>query len=185
MKKSVFLNLLVSLFFITGCQTSYKLNYDVSLIYGTGKYPRWADLLEKPNHDKNYFRYIDMKLFPSLDDLLNYLNNPYYFKYETNNEYIKVRIENEIDFSKYNLLVTCRYEGTGSYVHFANVKDNKVNIYSYCGEVVTDDIAFKSLIIPVKKEYNLDEIEVKYHYEVLKAEDISNICKTYGNKYYY
>ena len=76
MKKSAFLNLLVSLFFITGCQTSYKLNYDVSLIYGTGKYPRWADLLEKPNHDKNYFRYIDKKLFPSLDDLLNYLNNP-------------------------------------------------------------------------------------------------------------
>ena len=85
---------------------------------------------------------------------------------ETNNEYLKVRIENEIDFSKYNLLVTCRYEGTGSYVHFANVKDNKVNIYSYCGEVVTEDIAFKSLIIPVKKEYNLDEIEVKYHYEI-------------------
>lgn len=55
MKKSVFLNLLVSLFFITGCQTSYKLNYDVSLIYGTGKYPRWADLLDYPNLDDSFF----------------------------------------------------------------------------------------------------------------------------------
>lgn len=185
MKKSVFLNLLVSLFFITGCQLSYKLNYDVSLIYGTRKYPRWADLLDYPNLDDSFFRYIDKKLFFSLDDLLIYFNDSNYFKYETNNDYLKDRIENEVDFNKFNLLVTCRYEGTGSYVHFANVDGYKVNIYSYCGEVVTDDIAFKSLIIPVKKEYNLDEIEVKYHYEVLKAEDISNICKTYGNKYYY
>lgn len=185
MKKRLFLNLLVSLFFITSCQFSYRLNYDISLIYGTDKYPKWSDFLNYPHNDESYLSYVDIKLFSTLDDLLNYFNDSNYFSYETNNDHIKDRIEKEVDLNKFNLLVTCKYEGTGSYVHFANVDNNIVNIYSYCGEVVTDDIAFKSLIIPINKKYNLDEIVVNYYYEILKAEDISNICKTYGNKYYY
>lgn len=105
----------------------------------------------------------EIKLFTSYENMCSYFDEyTYPYGYGSGNrEQANKDILENIDFEKSNLLGYMIEEGTGSTLHAVSVIENNITIYFYTPEIVTDDMAYKWLIVEVDKKFEFSELNIK------------------------
>lgn len=103
----------------------------------------------------------EIKLFTSYENMCSYFDEYTYPYGGGNREQANKDILENIDFEKSNLFAYMRQEGTGSTLHAVSVVENNITIYFYTPEIVTDDMAYKWLIVEVDKKFEFSELNIE------------------------
>lgn len=145
----------VSLFSLSSC--GFELGFEPAKLYKFSARLKYtidnSVLQEEP----------EIKLFTSYENMCSYFDEytyPYGYGSGNKEQASKDILEN-IDFEKSNLFGYMRQEGTGSTLHAVSVIENNITIYFYTPEIVTDDMAYKWLIVEVDKKFEFSELNIK------------------------
>lgn len=173
--KKLFIFAFTTIISLSSCINIYKLDFAPSKVYGFSRYPI--------NHED--INYEEKIIFENYEQLVNFYSDNSKFYDTSTNDKIFIKIRDEIDFENNNLLNICRYEGTSSCIHFIEVESNNIIIHDFCPEIITNDITFDHLLIPIEKNISLDEINIEYRAEILNYDMFDNLTYSYSSDYYF